>query len=137
MNQPMHALDRMTRALFDKGPSLMRPSTLAQVLAAALLSVLGGCAGDCEFTVIASTEECPAECATFKSEEVPEALICTAFDCTLPDNACELGQSCVAIGTPVCLFNCKDNDDCPNGLTCVDQPDAITSDSLGVCFFPD
>ena len=110
---------------------------MVQVLAAASLPVLGGCAGDCEFTVIASTEECPAECATFKSEEVPEALICTAFDCTLPDNACELGQSCVAVGTPVCLFNCKDNDDCPNGLTCVDQPDAITSDSLGVCFFPD
>lgn len=100
--------------------------------------VLGSaCGGDCEFALIASTEECPASCATFTSVDTPEALLCTPYDCTSPDNACENNSRCVVIGSPVCLPVCNEDDDCAFGLACVDQPDAVTGDDVGTCFFPD
>ncbi len=114
-----------------------KPLAFALLFLPATVVLGSACGGDCEFALIASTEECPASCATFTSVDTPEALLCTPYDCTSPDNACENNSRCVVIGSPVCLPVCNEDDDCAFGLACVDQPDAVTGDDVGTCFFPD
>lgn len=112
------------------------PLSLFVLFVPAALVLGSACAGDCEFALIASTEECPGSCATFTSVDNPEAFLCAAYDCTSPDSACDNNLRCVTIGEPVCLPLCNDDDDCAFGLSCEENPDAITGDDVKTCFFP-
>lgn len=98
---------------------------------------VAACGGECEFVVTPRVEGCDGACATIDSEEIPEASICAAFDCILPDQGCADGFRCVALSGAVCLPACDDDDDCPFGLSCEVRPDAVTNDSVGVCFYPE